>query len=259
MNTLRVLLVDGDAHQSQLISSRLAGANHTVLPTSGFEEAAEALCNEKFDAVVLGSPLAADGVADFTERLRALETNQRVGSRTAILSVSPDLFDGSAWQPSEEAGIDGYLSEGFEAEALVAAVTSLANAICGPKETGENPVSAELLILDPEKFKAQVAYDTDLLIEIIDLFLGEQVIQIAEMQEALANGHYDHVYLVAHTIKGSLGSLHAEMGRLRAEDLESAAKERDHQRCVQLVSALKRDMETLEPALLSLRDSSKAG
>ncbi len=70
LNTLRVLLVDGDARQSQLISSRLAGANHTVLPASGLEEAAEALCNQKFDAVLLGSPLPADGVANFTEKLR---------------------------------------------------------------------------------------------------------------------------------------------------------------------------------------------
>ena len=229
LNTLRVLLVDGDARQAQLISSRLAGANHTVLPASGLEEAAEALSNQNFDAVVLGSPLPADGVADFTERLRALEVNQRVLSRTAILSVSPDLLDGSTWHPSEETGIDGYLSEGFEAEALMRAVTSLAKAVCALKETGEDPPSANLPIFDPEKFKEQVAYDRDLLIEIIDLFLSEQLVQIAEMHEALGKGQYEHLYLVAHTIKGSLGSLHAEVGRLRAEELESAAKEQNHQ------------------------------
>jgi HPt (histidine-containing phosphotransfer) domain-containing protein/CheY-like chemotaxis protein len=257
LNTLRVLLVDGDARQSQLISSRLASANHTVLPARGLEEAAEALCNQKFDAVLLASPLPADGLAGFTEKLRALEMNQHMSSRTAILSVSPDLFDGSAWQPSQETGIDGYLSEAFEPEALMNLVTSLAKAVCGPKENGEDPVSANLPIFDPEKFKAQVAYDRDLLIEIIDLFLSEQLVQIAEMQEALANRHYERLYLVAHTIKGSLASLHATVGRLRAEELESAAKEQNHQHCLHLLSVLKRDMETLEPALLHLRDSSR--
>jgi HPt (histidine-containing phosphotransfer) domain-containing protein/CheY-like chemotaxis protein len=258
LNTLRVLLIDGDARQTQLISSKLAGANHTVLPASGLEEAAEALCNQKFDAVVLGSPLPADGVAGFTGKLRALEVNQRASSRTAILSVSPDPFDGSGWQPSEKTGIDGYLSEGFEAETLMTAVTSLAKAVCAPKENGEDADSANLAIFDPEKFKAQVANDRDLLIEIIDLFLSEQLVQIAEMQEALAKGQYDRLYLVAHTIKGSLASLHAEVGRLRAEELESAAREQNYQHCLHLLSVLKRDMETLQPALLHLRDSSRA-
>jgi two-component system, sensor histidine kinase and response regulator len=257
LNTLRVLLIDGDARQSQIILSRLASANHIVLPASGFEEAAEALCQQKFDAVLLASPLPADGVADFTKKLRTLEMSQRA-SRTAILSISPDLFDDSAWHSSEEAGIDGYLSEGFEAEALTTAVTSFATAVCAPKENHDDPVSANLSIFDPEKFKAQVAYDRDLMIEIIDLFLSEQRVQIAEMEEALANRQYEHLYLVAHTIKGSLGSLHAAVGRLRAEELETAAKEQDYQRCFHLLSVLKRDMESLEPALLQLRDSSSA-
>lgn len=137
-------------------------------------------------------------------------------------------------------------------------VTSLAKAVCAPKENGEDPVSPDLPIFDPEKFKEQVAYDRDLLIEIIDLFLSEQLVQIAEMQEALTNRQYEHLYLVAHTIKGSLASLHAAVGRLRAEELESAAKEQNHQHCLHLLSALKRDMETLEPALLHLRESSKS-
>ncbi|MFL6353114.1 MAG: Hpt domain-containing protein [Bryobacteraceae bacterium] len=258
LNTLRVLLIDGDARQSQLISSRLAGANHTVLPARGLEEAAEALCNQKFDAVVLGSPLLADRVSEFTQKLRALEMNQRASCRTAILSLLPDLFDGSGCQPSNQAGIDGYLSEDFEAEALTTAVASLAKAFCGPQDNHEDPSLANLPIFDPEKFKAQVAYDRDLLIEIIDLFLSEQLVQIADMHEALAKAQYDRLYLVAHTIKGSLASLYAEVGRLRAEELESAAKEKNHQRCLHLLSVLKRDMETLEPALLHLRDSSRA-
>lgn len=256
LNTLRVLLVDADARQSRLISSRLAGANHIVLPATGLDEATEALFSEKFDAVVLGSPLPADGVADLAGKLRSLEMHRSASSRTAILSVSRDVFDGSGWQPSQDLGIDGYLSEGFEAKALSAAVTSLTTIICPPKVLRTDP-SPKLEVFDPEKFKAQVAYDQELLIEIIDLFLSEQLAQIAEMQEALANEDYDRLYLIAHTIKGSLGSLHADAGRLRAEELESAARERNHENCLRILSALKCALETLEPELLQLRDVSK--
>jgi HPt (histidine-containing phosphotransfer) domain-containing protein len=255
LNTLRVLLVNADPRKSQIISSRLAGANHTVLPATGLEEASEALFTQKFDAVVLGSPLPADGVAEFTGKLRALEMNQRASSRTAILSISPHLGDASAWQASDDIAIDGFLSERFEAEALMSAVSSLANMIGPPRDSEGNSVSPNLPIFEPEKFKEQVAYDRELLIEIIDLFLSEQLIQIREMQDALANREYDRLYLTAHTIKGSLASLHAAVGRLRAEELESAAKSRNQQHCEQLLSGLKRDLQTLEPALLQLRDS----
>jgi HPt (histidine-containing phosphotransfer) domain-containing protein/CheY-like chemotaxis protein len=253
-NTLRVLLVDADARQSRLISSRLAGANHTVLPATGLDEAADALFSQQFDAVVLGSPLPADGVAELALKLRTLEMDRSASCRTAILSVSRDLFDASSWCPSKQVGIDGYLSESFEANALTAAVASLTRVVCRPNEA-KDPVPGNLQIFDPEKFKAQVAEDRDLLVEIIDLFLSEQLLQIAEMKEALANQDYDRLYLTAHTIKGSLASLHAGIGRLRAEELESAAKERNHQDCVHLLSALKRDMVALEPALLQLRDT----
>ena len=256
LNSLRVLLVDADARKSQIISGKLAGANHTVLPASGLEEASDAVSNQKFDAVLLGSPLPADGVADFTGRLRTLEMNQRLSSRTPILSISPDLRDESAWQQSEEAGIDGYLSERFEDKALTVAVASLARMVSAPQEPDERSISPNLSILEPEKFKAQVAYDRNLLVEIIDLFLSEQLIQIAEMQQALVNRDYDRLYLTAHTIKGSLASLHAAIGRLRAEELEAAAKDHNQQQCEQLLSLLKSDLATLEPALLRLRDSS---
>jgi HPt (histidine-containing phosphotransfer) domain-containing protein len=255
LNTLRVLLVQADPRQSQFISSALASANHMVLPARGLEEASEALSSQKFDAVVLGSPLPAEGITEFTGKLRALEGNQRSASRTAILSVSSELSDSFAWQPSEKPGIDGVLSERFEAETLVTAVACLASVICASKKPNGNQTPANLPVFDSEKFKAQVAYDRELLVEIIDLFLSEQLNQVAEMQEALAAGAFDRLYLTAHTIKGSLASLHAGAARLRAEELETATKVRNAEQCDELISSLKRDLERLEPALLELRNN----
>lgn len=258
LNTLRVLLVDADARHVQFVLSRLAIANHTVLPASGLEEASEALSGQRFDAVVLSSPLPADGVAEFTEKLRALEETQRAASRTAILSLSPEVDDGFVWEPSEKPGIDGVLSERFEAETLVTAVTSLASVICASKEPLRERVAPNLPVFDAEKFKEQVAYDRELLIEIIDLFLSEQLTQISEMREAAAAGDFDRLYLTAHTIKGSLASLHAGVGRQRAEELEAVARARNAEQCEQLISALKSDLDTLEPALLNLRNNANA-
>jgi HPt (histidine-containing phosphotransfer) domain-containing protein len=59
---------------------------------------------------------------------------------------------------------------------------------------------------------------------------------------------------VAHTIKGSLSSLHATLARHHAQALESAAKNRDGSACRANLQALADDLGALEPLLLKLRD-----
>ena len=75
------------------------------------------------------------------------------------------------------------------------------------------------------------------------------------MQRALTAHDYNHLYITAHTIKGSLASLHAALARLHAEELESAAKNDDHQLCTRSLSTLEGDLKVLEPELLSFRES----
>jgi len=112
-----------------------------------------------------------------------------------------------------------------------------------------------LPVFEREKFMEQVAYDRELSIEIIDIFLSEQGGQLADMQRALSAGDYRQLYETAHTIKGSLGSLQAALARFHAEQLESAAKNDNYQSCVKSLAALEGVLKVLEPELLSLRES----
>lgn len=109
--------------------------------------------------------------------------------------------------------------------------------------------------LDVEKFKEQVGYDRELLIEIIDLFLSESAKQLAQLHEALGQGEYETLSRLAHTLKGSFGSLHAEPARLHAHELETVAHNRDEQACRCSIAALEHDLNVLQPQLISLRDS----
>jgi HPt (histidine-containing phosphotransfer) domain-containing protein len=110
---------------------------------------------------------------------------------------------------------------------------------------------------DLEKFKEQVGYDRDLLIEIIDLFLSESVKQLAEIHAALGKSDYQTLSRLAHTLKGSFGSLHAESARLHAHELEIVAHNRDEEACRTWISALELDFAMLQPQLISLRESSE--
>lgn len=258
MNPLRVLVVDGDPAELQRISSVLESANHTVLPTQGFEEASEALFVERFDAVLLAPPVQDAGLAEFTAKLRELDQSQRNSVRTPVLSIGPEITDASGWSASRDARVDGYLAERFEPAALTHAVESLARAVSGGPQQASEAAPLDLPVLEPEKFREQVGYEDELMVEVIDLFLAEREQELPEMAEALACDDFSRLAKIAHTIKGSLSSIHAPLARWRAQALETAAKERKPQLCQELLTVFERDLDDLLPQLLALRGSCEA-
>jgi HPt (histidine-containing phosphotransfer) domain-containing protein/CheY-like chemotaxis protein len=250
MNSLRVLLVDAGSEKSDAISTTLASANHTVLPTTGLEEAGEALSVEQFDAVLLASDFPASNLADFAAKLRRVEQNQRPAIRIPVLaleSVSP--------APTSEGGCDGYVHEPIDPFALTEAVKSLAAALGKPMGLTASSGIDNLPVLEPERFEEQVGYDNELMVEIIDLFLEERKGQVAGMEDCVANRDWDSLSKIAHTIKGSLSSLHATRARSRAQELELAAKNGEVEVSTRAYRMLVRDLEVLEPELLDLKDA----
>jgi len=254
MSALRVLLIGTDTAESEHICSVLAEANHAVVPVPSFDEASEALLIQKFDAVLITPALSADGVNDFTAQLRQAEKNQRNAARTPVLSVLPGNSKTGA--PGMNGSVDAYLPGRFEPAAFAQTVDNLAQAVAQSNDpVNSSAAVAELPVFNVADFEAQVAYDRELMVEIIDLFLEERVHDVAEMTESLAAGDLEQLMRAAHTIKGSLGSLHANLARYRSQELETAAKSGNRQACVSLLGALEQDLNDLEPELLSLRAS----
>ena len=256
MGALRVLLIEKNSDESQRISSVLTDANHDVLSATGFEDASQALLIQKFDAILLGSPAGADRAGEFTTNLRALERKQRNSGRTAILSFSPQSSPGANGSPARDLTVDGYLPREFEAAAFRDAVYALAHAVAARPDAQDRNSGSDLAVFEPEQFLAQVAHDRDLMVEIIDLFLADRGDQVNEMRNALAAGDYNRLSRAAHTIKGSLSSLHAPQAKTRSQDLETAAKNQEDQVCRFTLAQLEHDLDLLEPYLLSLRNSS---
>lgn len=242
MSSLHFLLVHSDPSQSDRIASMLASVNHTVLQTTRLEEAGDALFVERFDAVLLGSPVP--GLAEFAAKLREVEQRQRSFARIPLLSFVA---------PSSSPECDGYLEEPLDLAALSDSVARLAHSVGRPAEQQEIAETNGYPVLEPAEFEEQVCYDRDLMIEIIDLFLEERQHQVVEMRTSLAAGDYAMLSRMAHTIKGSLGSLHAVRARCRAQELELAAKAQDGGSCRDSFAALERDLAELEPELLALR------
>lgn len=255
VDNLRVLLIENDPSESERISLLLESAQHAVLPLNGLEEATEALEVQKFDVILMPSGAPDQELKSFTAKLRQLEQNGRSALRTPILSVSAEVPGNAGWLETHEASIDGYLPARFEPAVFAQAVEALA---AGVTKGGSEPQSAEwenLPRFDPAGFQEQMMYDRELAVEIINLFLDECVDQIAEMQQASIDGNLPLLSRAAHTVKGSLGSLHALRSRSCAQELELAAKHGESGRCGPLLDRLIGELAALRPELIRLRDS----
>ena len=250
MDSLRFLLIHADASQSERISSALEGAHHTVLPMPSLDEASEALGLERFDAVLLGAAFADGSVAEFKAKLRLLAETQPALAQIPILSASAGSFAGQAG--AEGNCCDGYFEEPLNLAALTDSVSRLSNALKGSSEQSSDQLTA-FPVLSPEELEEQVGGDRELMVEIIDLFLEERKHQVVEMRECLVTRNWDSLSRLAHTIKGSLGSLHAPRARLRAQELELAARDQQDDLCGRWFKALEHDLEDLEPELVALR------
>jgi HPt (histidine-containing phosphotransfer) domain-containing protein len=112
---------------------------------------------------------------------------------------------------------------------------------------------SDLPVLAPDELEDQVGGDQELMVEIIDLFTEERKQQVVEMREALNSADWESMAKLAHTIKGSLGSLHALRARSRAQELETAARDRKGELCRHWLTTLEQDLEELEPVLAALR------
>jgi HPt (histidine-containing phosphotransfer) domain-containing protein len=146
--------------------------------------------------------------------------------------------------------------ESIDPDALTLAIARLASAVGPEKDSPKaHELAPELAVLDVEELKSQVAYDSELLIELIDLYLSERARQSQEMAAALAGGKCDDLSRIAHTIKGSLGSLHADAARSTAQALELAARDHDSAKCHDFLPYFERQLDQLEKQLLLVKRS----
>jgi HPt (histidine-containing phosphotransfer) domain-containing protein len=232
------------------ITAALTSAGHTVISVNNLDDANEALLIQRFEAVLLGAALPSTDVAAFSAKIRELDRRSGSGNRTAVLSVIPESAMDA---PSVSSGVDGFLSQAADPETVTLAIARLASAI--GTESPSQGAEQELLVLDVEQLKEQVAYDDELLVELIDLFLSERARQSQEMEEAFHAGEFDHLSRIAHTIKGSLGSLHALAAKANAQGLELSAKAHDEAKSRSFLVALERDLNVLEGHLIAVRNS----
>ena len=243
---LRILII-GRSEESSSLEAVLASGGQHVLLVDTLADGLEALLIQKFSVVLLPSchhPCEIDG---FAEGVRQIDCSSDEKTRTVIACVKSD-----ATAKANATKVDGFVPYSAIPEVLTQAITSLAKAI---GQQSRSLTCPDLVVLDVEQLHEQVAHDDELLVELIDLYRSERNRQSAEMEQALTAGQYESLSRLAHTIKGSLGSLHAVAAKEDAHLLEMAARDRNAAECQQILPRFESKLNVLEQQLLSIRES----
>jgi HPt (histidine-containing phosphotransfer) domain-containing protein len=158
------------------------------------------------------------------------------------------------------AGMDGYLSKPIlrqelrdllhEYEALPAQALDVSHpqeqVQCRPSDEDAEPA-------DCRSLKDYLAGNSQLLSELIKIYLSQWPSLLAAAQHALQEKNGRDLARVAHTIKGSAGNILAHASVQIAERLEAVAVEGDFTRAQEMIGALQEEMKCLGSSLSELR------
>ena len=216
----RVLVVDDDPMNRKVAVGMLQQIGCSVVAVEGGEACLAALGAEPFDWVLLDCDMPGMDGFETARRLRALP-EARVGGILALTGH----YGAEVREACREAGMDGYLTKPLRLEPLLAQL-----------ERGLPHAQAPA---DPEDLRASLArlserLGADLVTELVEAFLDETPLRLAELEQAVAAHQVERAERLAHNLKSNAatlglrtlsaaaGALEEEVGRAAWEGAEAA-------------------------------------
>jgi PAS domain S-box-containing protein len=257
---LRILLVEDNKVNRTLVTCLLGKQGHNVVVACNGREAVEAVERAPqggFDLILMDVQMPDMDGFETTAAIRAREL--LTGGRVPIVAVTAYAMKGDR-ERCLAAGMDGYLSKPVQMQELVdllreyEAVAIQACEVCHPQEQEEcQPLGEENEQVDRRALLDRLGGDSQLLSELIGIHLSQSPCLLAAAQRALQEKNGRELARVAHSIKGSAGNFLARTALETAGRLEILAEQADFSRAREAISALQREMERLDHALVALR------
>lgn len=228
--TSKVLLIEEDPVRAQQIHNALSNCGVETFRTGGAAEAEEALAIRRFDVVLLSS------------LVQPPEVLTRIQSAVRRLCPSAKFL---VWGTCE-AGFCDVVVPAHVSERELASELGRARQ---PATPGAGDAANTLPVFDLTGFRQNMGDDRELMREVVGIFFEESAGQMQELSEKLASGDTTRVSRLAHSLKGSLGSLHAARARHWAQALEVAAAAGDSNHSRTALEKLSQAIDELTPNL----------
>jgi CheY-like chemotaxis protein len=253
---LRILLVEDNEVNRHLVIRLLGKQGHHVVVARNGREAVAAVQHGSggaFDLILMDVQMPDMDGFETTAAIRDRELS--TGGRVPIIAVTAYAMKGDR-ERCLAAGMDGYLPKPIRVQELLdllrkyEALPFQTSQVSRPYEQEESrQVSDEGEQVDGCALLDRFGGNSQLLSELIDIYLRESPSLLAAAQRALQEKNGQNLARLAHTIKGSAGNFIAQATLETAERLEAFAEQGDFSRAQKAMSALEREMDHLGRAL----------
>jgi len=250
---LRVLLVEDNTLNQILVERLIRRRGDEIAVTGSGQEALAAFDRERFDLVLMDIQMPEMSGIEVAVAIRAREKERANGERVPIIATTA-----SAIKEDKElcfsAGMDAYLSKPIERAALYAAIDELTGR-ASPGSASNQPATpaasrrAEGEVFDRAAVLDMLDGDSDLLHEIVGIFLTRCPNQMEKIREAVSVREPKSLERAAHALKGSAANLLARGVVEAAAKLEEIGRANEFDGSGAALQALEAEVLKLEAAL----------
>jgi PAS domain S-box-containing protein len=225
---LRVLVAEDNATNQKLLSAMLDHQGHHVTVVDNGRLAAQRAASDTFDVILMDVQMPEMSGLEATTAIR--EKERGTARHIPIVALTARAMAGDREQ-CLAAGMDAYVSKPVKAEELFATIDALLGSAVPENTVPAATPGAEVHVpgattearIDPAALLNAFGGRTDLVIDVIDVFLTDAPAMLERLQTAADAGDVSALAAAAHAIKGSAGLFVKGEAYARARDLEHRA------------------------------------
>jgi two-component system, sensor histidine kinase and response regulator len=249
LRPLRVLLAEDNAVNQKVVIGMLAKQGHEITVVDNGGDAVAAVGRETFDIVLMDVQMPGMSGVEATEAIRKAEIGST--AHVPIVAMTAHAMKGDR-ERFLAAGMDAYVSKPLRSDEVLATIAAATRGQRPTLETESHKVSTATE-LDVEAILVGLGGDRALLGEVIDVFLADAPLRLAEARAALEKGDAAAIAAQAHTLKSMVGLFTTSEPFAAARELEAIGKQGDLALAAQAAATLEGAVATLETRLRALR------
>ena len=258
----RILVAEDNPVNQKVATRMLQNLGYRVDVVSNGVEAVRALGEASYDAVLMDCQMPELDGYEATTEVRRGERESGGTRHIPIIAMTANALQGDR-EKALEAGMDDYLSKPVKPEDLSSVLDSWVS-VQDPRAS-EAPVngsagggiassvtdddSLDLAVLEGLR-ELQEEGETDLLAELVGMFLEDASARLDVLRDAIQIGDAEEIERAAHSLKGSCGNMGVKRMQQTSSDLQEAGVSGDISGAANLLGRLEEEFERVRPALL---------